>query len=346
MTDAILTELAEASGVAARWKDFRDGWHDVAPDTLRAVLQALGVAAATDAEAKASLAEHAGASETLPPLLTAAQGEFRALSGRCTVLLEGGGTVESDGGVRIDQPGYHRLRCGQAEATLAVAPLQCHPLPPGRPWGIATQLYSLRRAGDGGIGGFSALADFVRAAGARGADAVAISPVHAQFSADPDRFSPYAPSSRIMRNVLHVDAGGDAALEAADFWSTGRTAPGLRLAQLRRRFDARIDEPQRWPAFRSELGEALESGTRGSRRCTSISTAATRRCGRGAAGRSGVSRSRQPRGGRLRRRASARDRLPRLAAIPGRCRARRGSGGGACGRHADRPDLRPRGRHR
>ena len=50
-----------------------------------------------------------------------------------------------------------------------------------------------------------ALRDFVRSAAAHGAAAVAISPVHAQFSADPDRFSPYAPSSRSLLNVIHAE---------------------------------------------------------------------------------------------------------------------------------------------
>ncbi len=256
MIDDALAALAEASGVAPRWKDFRDQWHDVAPDTVRAVLSALGVPAATDAEVADSLAHHRNADEGLPPLLTALQGEWCALPAGCTVELEFGGSVDASGGARIDQAGYHRLRCDGRETVLAVAPHRCHPLPPGRPWGIAAQLYSLRRTGDGGIGDFAALSDFVGAAARHGADAVAISPVHAQFSADPDRFSPYAPSSRILRNVLHAGADGDAALEADELvdWPA---AARLRLRQFRRRFDAGIDEAA-LAAFRAELGEVVE----------------------------------------------------------------------------------------
>ena len=256
MNDATLATLAEISGVAPRWQDYQGHWHDVAPDTLRAVLAALGVTAATDAEAADSLERQHNATEGLPPLLTALQGEWLALPGRCVVELDGGGRIESDGGVRIEQAGYHRLLCDGDVATLAVAPRRCHSLPEGRPWGIAAQLYSLRRDGDGGIGDFGALTEFVRAAARRGADAVAISPVHAQFSADPDRFSPYAPSSRIMCNVLHAAADGDAALEAADLvdWPA---AARLRMAQFRRRFDGGIDEAT-LSKFRAELGETLE----------------------------------------------------------------------------------------
>ncbi len=259
MSDDPLAALAEASGIAPRWQDFQSRWHAVAPDTLRAVLAALGIAAGSDAEIAGSLARHREA-EGLPALLTAAQNEWFDTPGPCTIELEAGGSIAGNGRTRIEQAGYHRLICGGQMATLAVAPRACHGLPPGRPWGIAAQLYSLRHAGDGGIGDFRALAEFARAAARRGADAVAISPVHAQFSADPDRFSPYAPSSRIMSNVLHASADGDARLEAnalVDWPAAAR----LRLTQFRRRFVAGSDE-HALSAFRAEMGEALERHAR------------------------------------------------------------------------------------
>ena len=37
-----------------------------------------------------------------------------------------------------------------------------------------------------------------------GAAAVAISPMHAMFSADTERFSPYSPSSRLFLNSLYA----------------------------------------------------------------------------------------------------------------------------------------------
>ncbi|HEV2610274.1 MAG TPA: 4-alpha-glucanotransferase, partial [Noviherbaspirillum sp.] len=52
---------------------------------------------------------------------------------------------------------------------------------------------------------FTGLASFVRSAAGHGAAAVAISPVHAMFSADVNRFSPYGPSSRLFLNALHID---------------------------------------------------------------------------------------------------------------------------------------------
>ena len=108
----------------------------------------------------------------------------------------------------ISQPGYHRLTYGDQLTTLAIAPKRCFQVSDTllgkKAWGVAVQLYSLRRPKDGGIGDFSALADLAQQVAALGAHSLAISPVHAQFTADPDRFSPYAPSSRTALNILHI----------------------------------------------------------------------------------------------------------------------------------------------
>src|SRR3546814_5499288 len=91
--------------------------------------------------------------------------------------------------------------CALPISTLAVAPSHAFAIDDAtqgrRVWGLAAQLYGLRREGGGGIGDFRALRDLAVRAAARGADALAISPVHALFAADPTHFSPYAPSSRL-----------------------------------------------------------------------------------------------------------------------------------------------------
>ncbi|HXR94366.1 MAG TPA: 4-alpha-glucanotransferase, partial [Rhizomicrobium sp.] len=73
-----------------------------------------------------------------------------------------------------------------------------------RLWGISVQLYALRGGTTNGFGDFAALGDFVHQAAPLGADAVAISPVHALFAAAPDHFSPYAPSTRLFLNPLYA----------------------------------------------------------------------------------------------------------------------------------------------
>ena len=281
MDDARLKELARKAGIAVRWQDARGGTNDVSPPTLRAVLQALELPAGTAAELDDSLARVADGQQGLPPLVTARTGEpiqMSAKPGPYQLIFEDGTTRDgiaeacSGGAILagIERAGYHQVQIGDQRATLAVAPERCFSVsdaaPGQRPWGIAAQLYSLRRPGDGGLGDFGALRQFVEAAGRSGAAAVAISPVHAQFSADVNRFSPYSPSSRIMLNVLHaeVQLEGDAAraLEGASLVDWPNAAQ-LRLAEMRRLFDAA--DPATSAAlqeFRRQGGDALETHAR------------------------------------------------------------------------------------
>ena len=278
MSDAPLTQLAEAAGVAPRWRDVHGGWHEVAPDTLRTVLAALGLPAESDAAARDSLAD-LGRSPAAPlPMVTAQVGQpihVPARPGRYEVRLEDGtvrdGTLaEAPGGglvSAIEVPGYHTLSFGGRHLTLAVAPDRCFTVqdavPDRRLWALAVQLYSLRRPGDGGLGDFGALQDLVGPAAAQGAAAIAISPVHAQFSADPDRFSPYSPSSRTQLNVLHtrldMPAEAGAGQDLVDWPSAGRA----RLAALRAMFDAASPATlAEFAAFREREGDALETHAR------------------------------------------------------------------------------------
>jgi 4-alpha-glucanotransferase len=94
-----------------------------------------------------------------------------------------------------------------------VAPRHCYSVADAvdsqtpRAWGLSAQLYALRRLGDGGFGDTLALEHLARSAAERGADALAISPMHAMFSADPERYSPYSPSSRLFLNSLYASPG-------------------------------------------------------------------------------------------------------------------------------------------
>ncbi len=260
-----------------RWVDAFGAPHEVSLETLRAVLASLGIAAEGTHDVADSRAQLALAARALPPLLTARVGKRVALPvmpGRYELLLEDGrrfdGQAEQDGqGCSIPailEAGYHRVDIRGVGTTVAVAPRRGFTVGDAtggrKAWGIAVQLYALRREGDGGIGDFAALERFAAAAAAHGADAVAISPVHAQFSADPDRFSPYSPSSRIALNVLHapLDLSGDAAValsaaELVDWPAAGRA----RLAAFRT-VHAGLDGSDRaaFATFRAERGDGLE----------------------------------------------------------------------------------------
>lgn len=269
MTDG-LNALAEAAGVAPRWLDVHGEWHDVAPDTLRAVLDSLGLPGGTAAEMRDSHAALARRNATLPPLVTAGVGQPVQLpvAGRWQLEFEQGGVLEGHGVPGpIDQPGYHRLTVGGAETTLAVAPRRGFTVqdasPGSRPWALAVQLYALRRPGDGGLGDFRALQDLVGPAARAGAAAIAISPVHAQFSADIHRFSPYSPSSRIQSNVLHagldLPSGKAAALEALELVDWPEAAR-LRLEALHAAYSAQTEaEREALSRYRAEQGSALET---------------------------------------------------------------------------------------
>jgi 4-alpha-glucanotransferase len=260
-----LHDLAAAAGVARHWRDVNGTDQTVSDESLIAVLGALDLPAATDDEIAHSLhmvrAEQAG----LGPLVTATAGMpcmLPGLSGPFRLTLESGAVIEDrlEGAlIAPEEPGYHWLEVGGASLTLAVAPARAFTIEDlagdGKLWGLAVQLYGLRRANGGNIGDFTALAELARAAAAQGAAAIAISPVHAQFSSRPGRYAPYAPSNRAALNVLHiaVDAPvGDAPLidwpvDAAD-----------RLARLRAVFEAGIDEDG-FAAFREDRGEDLQN---------------------------------------------------------------------------------------
>ncbi len=303
MIDPTLASLAKAAGILVHWKDAFGNPQATNPESLRAVLTALGLPVATDQqvrESRASLKDSAKAT-ALPALVTAVAGDAVVLpSGAATparyrIDCEDGqridGTAPVVAGGKVALPpvaasGYHRLVLDQGTTTLAVAPHRCFGIAdsPGRArtWGATAQLYALRQAGDGGIGSYGALAVLAHELAKEGADALAVSPVHAMFASDPTRYSPYAPSSRLFLNVLHVDvielcklAGVDPDAESAARMQHGEALelidwPGVsatRLALMRHAFDALtargqlyLDAPlgRDFAAFRRVQGVALE----------------------------------------------------------------------------------------
>lgn len=111
--------------------------------------------------------------------------------------------------------GYHRViarwqgRAEPAHAVLAIVPHRAY-LPPcvrgnSRVWGMAAQLYALRSARNWGIGDFTDLTALAEQATKAGADAVGVNPLHALFPEEPERASPYSPSSRLFLNPLYLD---------------------------------------------------------------------------------------------------------------------------------------------
>lgn len=73
-----------------------------------------------------------------------------------------------------------------------------------RSWGFAVQAYALRSGRNWGIGDFEDLAQLAEYAATLGADFIGASPLHALFLAEPERISPYSPSSRSFLNSLLI----------------------------------------------------------------------------------------------------------------------------------------------
>ncbi|WP_343590234.1 malto-oligosyltrehalose synthase [Paracidovorax wautersii] len=106
--------------------------------------------------------------------------------------------------------GYYRLHAGgEPHRLVIVAPAQCwvaQSLRSGeRWWGVTAQMYSLRSATSWGIGDFTDLAALAGIAAAQGAAFIGLSPLHALRPDATHQASPYAPSSRLALNLLHID---------------------------------------------------------------------------------------------------------------------------------------------
>ena len=245
MSDALLREVAALAGLAPTWTDYGGRTHTVEARTLEAVLDAMGLPADTVAAARASRDQLHSEREVPGDLLTTGVGKPTPVPGAMGVTgahlaLEDGSerelalTAGGEGPMLppIEEAGYHRLDIGGRRLTLAVAPV-CALRPTeltGRrkAFGLAAQIYALPPAPGEAFGDFGALARFAEDAAVRGADVLAMSPTHALFAADPGRYSPYAPSTRLLHNVLYADP---AAL-FADAFTAKDEAPAAQVGGL------------------------------------------------------------------------------------------------------------------
>jgi 4-alpha-glucanotransferase len=257
--DPTLTPLqmqATHAGLVVHWQDAQGRPRTVDDEVLQLILAQLPGDA--DQCAPPLLAVPAGQSCMLPDSVLGAHGNSHGESVNFTLTYEDGADVEGvlcrqeNGHLLLDQPlpmGYHQLSLQigghTAHTTLAAAPSRCFSVEDAlkaaavaspdkstqRPWGLAVQVYSLRGKQASGIGDVGTLAEFCQHAAASGASAVAINPMHAGFSAYPERFSPYAPSSRLFLNPIYANPD---AVMGEHAWRAAIQATGLgsRLAAL------------------------------------------------------------------------------------------------------------------
>jgi 4-alpha-glucanotransferase len=265
MNDEAIRSLARRAGIAVDWTDAAGEAHRVSMPSLKGVLKGLGLPCETPSDV-ADSQHRVTVDDRARPMLTATAGAPTALPGpehpgnaelvledgtRTPVKLRASGDTVALPAIRI--PGYHRLHYAERTYTLAVAPKRCVTvddiMPDRKPWGLMAQIYSLRRAGDCGIGDSGALAMLAEAAARRGADAVTLSPVHALFPSSPERYGPYSPSSRLFLNPLLADPAAvfgmervDAARDSPSGPIDWPTASRLKYAVLRRLFDGFTDQ--------------------------------------------------------------------------------------------------------
>ncbi len=212
MRDRDIEKRATLSGLQIRWRDAFGHERRVSAETLRALLDTMDLRGEGSDRGIRNFAVTFAArpSVELPDKI---RGKV------IRVELEQGGVIDfarGDSSTRIAlkrplPPGYHTLHFDDRRMTLAAAPQRCFSIndiagSDARLWGLAAQIYSLRGEADLGFGNFGALKQLVVQSSARGASAIALSPTHAMFYADPRRFSPYSPSNRAWLNALFADA--------------------------------------------------------------------------------------------------------------------------------------------
>lgn len=237
-----LHALARAHGVDTAFDTFGGGRAEASPDTLVAVLAALGVDARTPERIATALQEVEDEPwrRVLPPVVVHRRGSAGDLPVHVDdgdpvavrIELETGGTIDlaqSDhwveprtvDGRRVgratfllpdDLPlGWHTLRStgpsADAATPLAVVPdrLELPEQVAAHPrWGLMVQLYSVRSRESWGLGDLRDLADLAWLTGTEGADFLLINPLHAAEPVPPLTPSPYLPTSRRFVNPLFL----------------------------------------------------------------------------------------------------------------------------------------------
>lgn len=236
-----LSKLAQAYSIATSYTSATGTTVEAGPETLTALLRAIGVTAGDTEEELVSqrmALEEELFSRPLPRCVVARQGDSHFFTvhvhhgafAHVTIATEQGDVVEAVqeenwtdprtiGGVLWgeatfstprDLPlGWHTLRLDsesvQAETTLVVVPSQM-PTPSRQRHGVMAQLYSVRSERSWGIGDFRDLATLgtMLAEDDEDIDFLLINPLHAAQPAPPVEDSPYLPTSRRFVNPIYI----------------------------------------------------------------------------------------------------------------------------------------------
>jgi 4-alpha-glucanotransferase len=288
---ASLIGLAQRYGVASEYTDWTGRPAAVSASTLIAVLDALGVAASTEHDRTAALAEHDRDhwARPLPPSIVGRTGAttpfwvhvthgdparlwlrledgsvrtgLRQLeNNRAPFDLDGRLVGEATFELPADLPiGYHRLhlQVGPSDISTAVIVAPASLERPvrsgtGRAWGLSTQLYSVRSKNSWGVGDLTDLRDLaVWSAARHGAGFVLVNPLHAAAPVAPMEPSPYLPTSRRFVNPMYLRV--EAIPEFAYVRHRSRIRKAQAQVQNRAARAGRIDRDAAWKAKRAAL---------------------------------------------------------------------------------------------
>jgi 4-alpha-glucanotransferase len=220
-TDDRLRELAAAQGIYLEFFDLHGQCHAASPDTLRALLGALGVDAQSPAQVEAALDALRRDVAPVPAevIVFAHESSSQRITGPCNwSLLDTTGSLISEGRAdsSVDLPalevGYYDLHLrgsGWSASTFVLsrprhAPdLRSHSHM-SKCWGTTGALYGLRGLQNGGLGSYSDLGAAAAVFGRAGAQFFGVNPLHALGWAKEDIISPYSPSHRGMFNTDHI----------------------------------------------------------------------------------------------------------------------------------------------
>lgn len=234
--DQALDRAADLCGVEPRFWDIFGHLHTASVQTKRAIVEALGMPAATKEDLESAIAQREKAELTriLPPCLVVDLGELLRIPVQLPethsnvlaafeIALEDGSRLRFEKiiGARMQVEldarlplGYHELSVSVAglnpeSISLIVAPERAF-LPESlahgkKAAGVAVSLYGLRSELNWGCGDFRDLRDAIDWVAEIGADFVALNPLHAIHNRRPYNTSPYLPNSVFYQNLIYLE---------------------------------------------------------------------------------------------------------------------------------------------
>lgn len=216
--DEKLQKLSQLHGVLSEFQDLYGERHVTGPETMRAMLRALGVGADTATEVEEALAEHLAedAAHALPEEIIAQSDQpfMLALQSPCDwTLIDEDEEIAAEGAAQgmLTLPalavGYYTLETvtdGMRQQTRVLIRPPHAPRPDQKAWGMTGAIFGLRSEDNGGLGNYDDLGRVAAILGAKGAQFFGINPVHALGWAREDVVSPYSPSHRGFFNIDHI----------------------------------------------------------------------------------------------------------------------------------------------